>query len=66
MGYQFDFQTGNVSGHPLSHSLTLGVFNVLNRHNPSMLTYDAETKTWNQVSLFPVMPSIKYVLSIER
>lgn len=66
VGYQFDFQTGNVSGHPLSHSLTLGVFNVLNRHNPSMLTYDAETKTWNQVSLFPVMPSIKYVLSIER
>ncbi len=41
-----------------------GVFNALNRHNPSMLAYDAESKTWNLVSLFPIMPSVKYTLEI--
>ncbi len=62
LGYQMGFVTGKGSGHPLQHSLTLGVFNVLNRHNPSMLSYDTGTKTWNQVSLFPIMPSLKYTL----
>ncbi len=62
LGYQFDFITGKGGSHPLQHSLTLGVFNVLNRHNPSMLSYDTGTKTWNQVSLFPIMPSLKYTL----
>jgi len=62
LGYQLDFISGRESAHPLQHSLTLGVFNVLNRHNPSMLAYDSGTRTWNQVSLFPIMPSIKYTL----
>lgn len=62
LGYQFDFITGKGGSHPLQHSLTLGVFNVLNRHNPSMLAYDSGTRTWNQVSLFPIMPSIKYTM----
>ncbi len=64
LGYRFEFQTRNDGARPLQHSLTLGVFNVLNRHNPSMLTYDSDTKTWNQVSLFPIMPSIKYSLEL--
>ena len=62
LGYRFAFTTGKGRPHPLQHSLTLGIFNVLNRHNPSMLSYDVETKTWNQVSLFPIMPSIKYTI----
>jgi len=40
------------------------VFNVLNRHNPSMLNYDSTTQTWNKVSLFPIMPSLKYTLDM--
>jgi hypothetical protein len=62
LGYQMDFTTGGDGTHPLQHSLTIGIFNVLNRHNPSMLAYDSDTKTWNQVSIFPIMPSIKYTL----
>jgi hypothetical protein len=60
LGYQMDFTTGKGGPHPLEHSLTVGIFNVLNRHNPSMLSYDSDTKTWNQVSIFPVMPSINW------
>lgn len=63
-GYRLDFKTRRDSALPISHSLTLGVFNVLNRHNPSMLTYDADTRTWNLVSLFPIMPSIKYTIEL--
>ena len=28
-----------------------------------MLAYDTATKTWNLISLFPVMPSLKYLLA---
>ena len=64
LGYRFEFTTGRDRMHPLSHSLTLGVFNVLNRHNPSLLAYDSDTRTWSQISLFPIMPSIKYTLEL--
>ena len=62
LGYQLMFMTGSGT-RKLEHDVTIGVFNVLNRHNPSMLSYDIATKTWNLVSFFPVMPSLKYTLS---
>lgn len=62
LGYQFVFKSGLTAGRALEHSLTVGVYNVLNRHNPSMFSYDSDTKTWNFVSLFPVMPSVNYRL----
>ena len=42
------------------HRLNLGVYNLTNRHNPFLITYDAETKEWNQISLLPILPSISY------
>ena len=42
------------------HRLNLGVYNLTNRHNPFLITYDAETKEWKQISLLPIMPSISY------
>lgn len=41
-------------------TLNIGVYNVMNRHNPFSLTYNPDTKQWNQISLLPVMPSLKY------
>ena len=64
LGYKLDFTTGRDSARPLRHSLTVGIFNVLNRHNPSMLSYDSDAKAWNQVSLFPIMPSLKYTIEL--
>lgn len=41
-------------------SLTLGVYNMLNRHNPSLLSYDSDSEKWFFVSFFPIMPNLKY------
>ena len=40
--------------------LNLGIYNVLNRHNPYTITYDGETREWKQISLLPIMPSLSY------
>lgn len=42
------------------HRLNLGVYNLTNRHNPFLITYDAETKEWKQISLLPILPSVSY------
>ena len=63
IGYTADFTTGGGSFRQLVHCVNAGIFNVLNRHNPSILAYDTATKTWNLISLFPVMPSLKYLLA---
>ena len=40
--------------------LNIGVYNVLNRHNPFTITYDNRTGDWRQISLLPIMPSVSY------
>jgi hypothetical protein len=32
-------------------------------HNPFTLSYDPDTKQWQQISLLPIMPSLKYSIS---
>lgn len=44
-------------------TIHIGVYNVLNRHNPFTLSYDPDTGQWNQISLLPIMPSLKYSIS---
>ena len=44
-------------------SLNLGVYNILNRHNPFTVTFDPETRSWKQISLLPIMPSLNYRIS---
>ena len=44
-------------------TLNLGCYNIFNRHNPFSLSYDTETNQWQQVSLLPIMPSLKYAIS---
>lgn len=57
-GYFWEFAKGR-----FHHKLDLGVYNVLNRHNPLCLYYDTDSESWKQLSLFPVMPSLSYKLS---
>lgn len=47
----------------IHYELNAGVYNVLNRHNPFMLRYNPDTKEWNIVSLFPVIPVLNFRLS---
>jgi hypothetical protein len=44
--------------HP--QTLNIGVYNLLNRHNPFCLSYDPETNGWLQISLIPILPCLKY------
>ena len=44
-------------------TLNLGCYNILNRHNPFALSYDTQTGQWQQISLLPIMPSLKYSIS---
>lgn len=43
--------------------ISAGIYNVLNRHNASWLSYNASTGEWYQISLLPIMPSLKYLVS---
>ena len=53
----------NLTGrHP--RTLNLGIYNLLNRHNPFKLTYDANDRSWKKISIFPIMPSIKWTIAL--
>lgn len=41
-------------------TLNLGIFNVLNRHNPYSVTFNANERKWKQMSIFPIMPSLSW------
>ena len=40
--------------------LNVGIYNILNRHNPFAVYYDTEDKVCKQISLFPILPSFSY------
>lgn len=42
------------------HTVNVGIYNVMNRHNPFSLTYDTKERTWKKVSIFPIMPSLSW------
>jgi hypothetical protein len=47
-------------GRSCTRELTLGVYNVLNRHNPYLVFF--EKGAWQQLSLLPFLPSVQYGL----
>ena len=49
---------GSGSSHP--GTLTVGVYNLLNRHNIYSLMYDPDSRSWKSLSLFPIMPTISW------
>lgn len=48
-------------GKRFTKELAFGFFNVLNRQNPYLIFYDEDQ--WKQLSIFPIIPSIKYSLN---
>ena len=56
IGYSF-----RRSGKRFTNEFTIGIFNVLNRHNPYLVFYDEDR--WKQLSIFPILPSIQWSLS---
>lgn len=55
VGCRYEFGTETVK-----HSLSLGVFNVLNRHNPFSIYYDTDESRWKRLSLIPILPNFSY------
>lgn len=51
----------SLKGHRVTNELSLTVFNVLNRHNP--YTYFRENGAWKQLSIVPIMPSLRWSIS---
>lgn len=49
-----------IAGKVVKHEVNIGVYNILNRHNPFMLRYNAELEQWETISLIPVLPYISY------
>lgn len=58
LGCSFKFKTRH------AQELNVGIYNVLNRHNPFSIIYDDRSHEWRQVSLLPVMPSFNYRISL--
>lgn len=54
-GYNF-----KIKRRTCSHDISIGVFNVLNRHNAYSLSWDSDAQKWKQLSILPIMPSINY------
>ena len=58
LGCNFTFKGKHIQ------ALNLGVYNVLNRHNPFSVIYDDRSREWRQVSLIPIMPSFSYRIQL--
>ena len=58
LGWQKNFTTGR-----LEHSVNLGVCNVTNHFNPFMLYFDADSESWKEIALLPIMPNFSWRVS---
>ena len=47
-----------------SHCLNIGIYNILNRYNPSFIFFDQNYGEWKTISLFPIMPTFNYKITI--
>ena len=54
-GYHLTLQ-----GKKNQHELSLGVYNLTNRHNAYSLSWDSEAGRWKKLSVFPILPNIMY------
>ena len=58
VGYHLTLQ-----GRKNLHDLSLGIYNLTNRHNAYSLSWDSEAGRWKKLSIFPIMPNFTYRIS---
>ena len=51
-------------GRKVRHALSVGVYNLTNRHNAYSLSWDSVEGKWKKLSIFPILPNFTYRLSI--
>lgn len=42
------------------HNLSLGIYNLTNRHNAYSLSWDSKEAKWKKLSIFPILPNFTY------
>lgn len=55
VGYHLTLQ-----GRKNLHDLSLGIYNLTNRHNAYSLSWDSVAGRWKKLSIFPIMPNFTY------
>ena len=55
VGYHLTLQ-----GKKNQHELSLGIYNLTNRHNAYSLSWDSEAGRWKKLSIFPILPNFTY------
>ena len=53
-----------VHGKNKEHDISLGVYNLTNRHNVYSLTWDVDHEEWKALSIFPIMPNFTYRITL--
>ena len=53
-----------VQGKKNLHDLSLGIYNLTNRHNAYSLSWDSEAGRWKKLSIFPIIPNSMYKMII--
>ncbi|MBO4624656.1 MAG: TonB-dependent receptor [Bacteroidales bacterium] len=53
-----------IQGQKTRHELSVGVYNLTNRHNAYSLTWDSEDARWKKLSIFPILPNFTYRMTL--
>ena len=64
--YYFRMDVGyhlTLQGKKSLHDLSLGIYNLTNRHNAYSLSWDGEAGPWKKLSIFPILPNFTYRIS---
>ena len=51
-----------IYGKDVLHTLSVGIFNIMNRHNPFSIYFDTDSGKWKRLSLIPILPTFSYKL----
>lgn len=53
-------------GRNCAHDLSIGIYNLTNRHNAYSLSWDSKDGKWKKLSIFPILPNFTYRISFGR
>ena len=53
-------------GRNSAHDLSIGIYNLTNRHNAYSLSWDSKDGKWKKLSIFPILPNFTYRISFGR
>lgn len=58
------YSLGSEEKRETRHEVSVGVYNLTNRHNAYSLSWDSEDAHWKKLSIFPILPNFSYRLTL--